>query len=67
MTENTAAINFRNFLLSSTGQDILAKYDYYNIEGYKNSVNDLFNPTSRTQEASNANTVNVADALSNGN
>ena len=67
LTENTAAINFRNFLLSSTGQDILAKYDYYNIEGYKNSVNDLFNPTSRTQEASNANTVNVADALSNGN
>ena len=67
LTENTAAINFRNFLLSSTGQDILEKYDYYNIEGYKNSVNDLFNPTSRAQEAANANTVNVADALSNGN
>ncbi len=66
LTENTAAINFRNFLLSSTGQDILEKYDYYNIEGYKNSVNDLFNPTSRAQEAANANTVNVADALSNG-
>ena len=66
LTENTAAINFRNFLLSSTGQDILEKYDYYNIEGYKNSVNDLFNPTSRAQKAANANTVNVADALSNG-
>lgn len=66
LTENTAAINFRNFLLSSTGQDILAKYDYYNIEGYKNSVNDLFNPTSHAQKAANANTVNVADALSNG-
>lgn len=66
LTENTATINFRNFLLSSTGQDILEKYDYYNIEGYKNSVNDLFNPTSRAQEAANANTVNVADALSNG-
>ncbi|WP_426241070.1 hypothetical protein [Psychrobacter sp. TWP2-1-2] len=66
LTENTAATNFRNFLLSSTGQDILEKYDYYNIEGYKNSVNDLFNPTSRAQKAANANTVNVADALSNG-
>ncbi|MGP4969289.1 hypothetical protein [Psychrobacter aquimaris] len=66
LTENTAAINFRNFLLSSTGQDILEKYDYYNIEGYKNSVDDLFNPTSRAQKTSNTNTVNVADALSNG-
>ena len=66
LTENTAATNFRNFLLSSTGQDILEKYDYYNIEGYKNSVNDLFNPTSRAQKAANTNTVNVADALSNG-
>jgi ABC-type molybdate transport system substrate-binding protein len=66
LTENTAAINFRNFLLSSTGQDILEKYDYYNIEGYKNSVDDLFNPTSRAQKTLNTNTVNVADALSNG-
>ena len=66
LTDNTAAITFRNFLLSSTGQDILKEYDYYNIEGYKNSVNDLFNPTSRTQQVSETGSTNVADALSNG-
>ena len=66
LTHNPMAIIFRNFLLSSTGQDILKNYDYYNIDGYQNSVNDLFNPTSRAQEAANSNTVNVADALSNG-
>lgn len=66
LTDNTAAVNFRNFLLSSTGQDILKKYDYHNIEGYKNSVDDLFNPTSRAKQASNDTSVDVADALSNG-
>ena len=66
LTDNTAAITFRNFLLSSTGQDILKEYDYYNIEGYKNSVNDLFNPTSRTQQVPETSSINVADALSNG-
>jgi ABC-type molybdate transport system substrate-binding protein len=66
LTDNTAAVNFRNFLLSSTGQDILKKYDYHNIEGYKNSVDDLFNPTSRAKQASSDTSVDVADALSNG-
>ncbi len=66
LTDRTVAVSFRNFLLSSTGQGILEKYDYYNINGYKNSVNDLFQPTSRAKKASGDNPVNVADALSNG-
>ena len=66
LTNNTAATNFRNFLVSSVGQDILKKYDYDNIEGYKNSVNDLFQPTSRAKKTSGDNPVDVADALSNG-
>lgn len=44
LTDRTVAVSFRNFLLSSTGQGILEKYDYYNINGYENSVNDLFQP-----------------------
>lgn len=66
LTHNTVAINFRNFLLSSTGQDILKKYNYYNIEGYKNSVDELFKPTSQAKKPSGDNPVDVADALSNG-
>jgi ABC-type molybdate transport system substrate-binding protein len=66
LTDSTVAVSFRNFLLSSTGQGILEKYDYYNINGYKNSVNDLFKPTSRAKKASGDNPVDVADALSNG-
>ncbi|WP_201576460.1 hypothetical protein [Psychrobacter immobilis] len=66
LTHNTVAINFRNFLLSSTGQDILKKYDYYNIEGYKNSVDDLFRPTSQAKKPLGDNGEDVADALSNG-
>lgn len=66
LTDRTVAVSFRNFLLSSTGQGILEKYDYYNINGYKNSVNDLFQPTSRTKKESGDNPVDVADALSNG-
>lgn len=66
LTNNTAATNFRNFLVSSVGQDILKKYDYDNIEGYKNSVKDLFNPTSQAKQVSGDTSVDVADALSNG-
>ena len=66
LTDRTVAVSFRNFLLSSTGQGILEKYDYYNINGYENSVNDLFQPTSRAKKASRDNPVDVADALSNG-
>lgn len=66
LTDDTTAINFRNFLLSSTGQDILKKYDYQNISGYKNSVNDLFKPTSQAKNASGDHAVDVTDALSNG-
>ncbi|MGO2278233.1 MULTISPECIES: hypothetical protein [unclassified Psychrobacter] len=66
LTDNTTAINFRSFLLSSTGQDILKKYDYKNISGYQNSVNDLFKPTSQAKNASGNHAVDVTDALSNG-
>lgn len=66
LTNNPAAITFRNFLLSSTGQDILKQYDYDNIDGYKSSVDDLFNPTTRGKTASGDDSVKVADALSNG-
>ncbi|WP_114699980.1 hypothetical protein [Psychrobacter proteolyticus] len=66
LTDDTTAISFRNFLLSSTGQDILKKYDYENISGYKNSVNDLFKPTSQAKNASGDHAVDVTDALSNG-
>lgn len=65
LTNNTAAVNFRNFLLSSAGQDILRKYNYGNIEGYQNSVDDLFNPNSRSEKPSDDSSVDVADALSN--
>ena len=65
LTDNTAAINFRNFLLSSAGQDILKKYGYNNIEGYKNSVNDLFRPTTSSEKSPNDTSLDVADALSN--
>lgn len=66
LTDNATAVNFRNFLLSSTGQGILKKYDYYDIDGYQNSVDDLFNPTSRAKQASGDSSVDIADALSNG-
>ncbi|MBO1531681.1 hypothetical protein J3492_10730 [Psychrobacter sp. F1192] len=70
LTDNSAAISFRNFLLSSMGQDILKQYDYDNIEGYKNSLDDLFNPSSQTKAQDEQQTskgdVEIADALSNG-
>ena len=66
LTDNPIAISFRNFLLSSVGQDILKKHDYNNIDGYKNSMDDLFNTKSRTKIAANESSVKVTDALSNG-
>ena len=66
LTQNPAAINFRNFLLSSTGQDILSHYNYNNIDGYKNDMADLFKPSSRAKQATGEHSVDVGDALSNG-
>ena len=66
LTPNPAAINFRNFLLSSTGQDILSQHDYNNIDGYKNDMDNLFKPSSAAKQATGELKVDVADALSNG-
>lgn len=66
LTQNPVAINFRNFLLSSTGQDILSKYDYENIDGYKNKMSDLFQSNSQGKQATGEHSVDVAEALSNG-
>ncbi len=65
LTENPAATSFRNFLLSSVGQDILKQNNYDSIEGYKNNMDDLFNPTSRAKTASNDSLIEVTDVLSN--
>ena len=67
LTHNPIAVSFRNFLLSSTGQDILNRYEYRNIDGYKKNIDDLFNPTTRSQTEDGEDKVEVADALSNGN
>lgn len=66
LTQNPAAINFRNFLLSSTGQDILSQHNYTNIDGYKNDMDNLFQPSSRAKQATGELSVDVSDALSNG-
>ncbi len=66
LTDSPTAISFRNFLLSSTGQDILKQHDYENIEGYRNNLDDLFNPTSRSKPTKNESSIEIADALSNG-
>ncbi|HAR76574.1 MAG TPA: hypothetical protein DCR60_10300 [Psychrobacter sp.] len=64
LTQNPIALNFRNFLLSSTGQDILSRHGYQNIDGYQNEVSDLFKPNSKGKQATGELTVNVADAIS---
>ena len=66
LTENSIAISFRNFLLSSSGQDVLKKHGYNDIDGYKNSVDELFNPASSHKRARGESSVKLADALSNG-
>ena len=58
------AINFRNFLISSNGQDILREYQFDDINGYQNSVDDLFNPTSNGKTTTEKTEV-VKDALTN--
>lgn len=67
LTDNPVAINFRNYLLSSAGQDILKQYDYDTIDGYKNSIDDLFNSSSATKSVLGESSEKVADAFSNGN
>ena len=66
LTEHPIAISFRNFLLSSSGQDVLKKHGYNDIDGYKNSVDELFNPASSHKRARGESSVKLADALSNG-
>lgn len=46
LSDHSAAISLRNFILSSTGQDILVEHGYDNIEGYNNRVDNLFNTNS---------------------
>lgn len=64
LSDKAVAISFRNFMISSTGQDILKKYEFSNIEGYQNSVDDLFNPTSRGKTAVEETEI-ISDALTN--
>ncbi len=65
LSDKPVAISFRNFLISSTGQDILRQYEFNNIDGYQNSVDDLFNPTSTAKTAVEQTEV-VKEALTNG-
>lgn len=60
LTNNPIALTFRNFILSSDGQDILKQYDYHNIDGYKNNMDDLFNGASSANKE-----VEVSNILGN--
>lgn len=64
LTNNPAAVSFRNYVLSSAGQDILGRYNYGHIDGYQKSIDELFNPTVAENKEP---TVDVADALKDGN
>lgn len=64
LTQNPIALNFRNFLLSSTGQDILSRHDYENIDGYQNDMANLFKSNTQGKKATGELTVDVADAIS---
>ena len=64
LTQNPIALNFRNFLLSSTGQDILSNHDYGNIDGYQNDIQNLFKSNTKGKQATGELTVDVADAIS---
>ncbi|WP_435980594.1 hypothetical protein [Psychrobacter sp. DM4] len=61
LTESPAAISLRNFMLSSVGQDILKTYNYDGIDGYQNTMDEIFNDsTSEVIED-----VDVTDILQN--
>lgn len=53
LTNNPIATQFRNFLISSSGQDILAQHGFKGIDNYKNQVDDLFNPKMDINSKSN--------------
>lgn len=66
LTENPLATGFRNFLISSSGQDILRQYNFENIEGYQNNVDDLFNPD-RASKTAVGQVELIPESLENGN
>lgn len=64
LTDNPIAATFRNYVLSSAGQDILNKYDYDTIDGYKNSIDELFNPSSLAKKTeADDESVKITDAF----
>lgn len=63
LTDNPTAVTFRNFLVSSTGQDILKHYNYDSIDGYKSNMDDLFNTSSRSKDANGEDSVDITKAL----
>ena len=63
LTDNPTAVTFRNFLLSSTGQDILKHYNYDSIDGYKSNMDDLFNTASVSKDANGEDSVDITKAL----
>lgn len=64
LTQNPSALSFRNFLLSSTGQDILSGHDYESIDGYQSDMAKLFKPNAQGKQATGELSVDVADAIS---
>lgn len=44
LSDSTPAVNLRNYLLSSVGQETFVQLGYKSIDGYSNQVDDLFNP-----------------------
>ncbi len=64
LSDKPVAISFRNYLVSTSGQEILKNYEFDDIDGYRNSVDDLFNPTSNGKTAVEKSEI-VTDALKN--
>ncbi|WP_367107437.1 hypothetical protein [uncultured Psychrobacter sp.] len=65
LTNNPVALTFRNFILSSDGQDILKRHDYRNIGGYKNNMDDLFNGASNPSTSKADQEIEMTNILSN--